>query len=175
MSVVWQAVDEVLERPVAVKVLSVRLSRDAAASERLRQEAKAIARLTHPHIASVYDFGEWIDPIGQRVPFVVMELLSGQTLNDRLTQERLSVEEALRIGADVASALAAAHEQDLVHRDIKPSNIMLCRSGAKVFDFGISAMVGVPEDSGISSPIFGTPSYMAPERLTGDKVVAASD
>jgi serine/threonine protein kinase len=175
MSVVWQAFDEILERPVAVKVLSIRLSRDAVAEERLRQEAKAIARLAHPRVASVYDFGEWTDPIGQRVPFVVMELLSGQTLNERLSSGRLPIDEAQRIGADVAAALAAAHEQGLVHRDIKPSNIMLCRSGAKVFDFGISAMVGVPEDSGIHSPIYGTPSYMAPERLTGDTVVAASD
>src|SRR5262245_8515547 len=174
MAVVWRAVDEVLDRQVAVKVLVAQFAGAADSRARVLAEARAAARLTHPHVAAVYDYGESFTARGEVVAFVVMELLTGRSLNQRIKQGRVPTASALRICAQVASALAAAHAQGLVHRDVKPGNVMLTRDGAKVVDFGIAAVAGDPDirDGGL---VVGTPEYLAPERLSGDTVIAASD
>ncbi|WP_309227161.1 protein kinase domain-containing protein [Micromonospora thermarum] len=170
MSTVWRAHDEVLERDVAVKVLT---ATDPAARWRIRAEAKAAARMSHPNLTNVYDFGE--SPLaGDRVPFVVMELLTGTTLARRLTTGPLPPRDALRVCADVAAGLAAAHAQHLVHRDVKPENVMLTPTGAKVLDFGIAAGVGQPEID-VEGRLLGTPAYTAPERLAAGEVLSAAD
>ncbi|MFG1896604.1 serine/threonine-protein kinase [Micromonospora zamorensis] len=170
MSAVHRAYDEVLERDVAVKVL---VATDHNARQRIRGEAKAAARLSHPHVTSVYDFGESsVD--GAQVPFVVMEMLGGHTLEQRLAAGPLPPRAGLRVCAQVASALAAAHGQDLVHRDIKPGNVMLTPTGAKVLDFGIAAAAGESEID-FEGRLLGTPAYLAPERLEAGEVLPACD
>jgi hypothetical protein len=175
MSVVYRARDEVLGRPVAVKVLAAAYASDDLSRRRIRAEAQAVARLSHPNITDVYDFGESVDEDGERVPYIVMELLPGLTLAQRLAEGPLRPRAGIRICAEVAAALAAAHAGDLVHRDVKPANVVLTPVGAKVLDFGIAAAVGQPDEIDNSSPVFGTPAYLAPERLTGQEVLAASD
>ncbi|MGW3887456.1 serine/threonine-protein kinase [Micromonospora chokoriensis] len=170
MSAVHRAYDEVLERDVAVKVL---VASDAGARQRIQGEARAAARLSHPHVTSVYDFGESsVD--GVQVPFVVMELLGGHTLEQRLAAGPLPPRAGLRVCAEVASALADAHARGLVHRDIKPGNVMLTPKGAKVLDFGIAAAAGDSEID-FEGRLLGTPAYLAPERLEAGEVLPACD
>src|SRR5437016_6107055 len=123
MSVVWRAYDEVLSRQVAVKVLAAKLVEDPESRQMIRAEAQAAARLSHPHVTGVYDYGESTADDGSPVPYVVMELVDGRTLEDRLSRGPLPWRVALRIGAEVAAALAAAHARGLVHRDVKPANV----------------------------------------------------
>jgi serine/threonine protein kinase len=174
MSVVWKAHDQLLNRSVAIKVLAGLEATEPAARLRIRAEAQAAAQLWHPNVTNVYDYGEAGTETGNCVPYVVMELLPGRTLSQRLADGPLPPRAALRICAEVASALAAAHARGLVHRDVKPSNVMLTPSGAKVVDFGLAAVVGQTEidDDG---ELRGTPAYLAPERLTGGEVTPASD
>ncbi|MDI6098645.1 serine/threonine-protein kinase [Actinoplanes sp. NEAU-A12] len=175
MSVVWRGYDEILGRDVAVKVLSPRLAEDRTFRDRLRQEALAAARLCHPHITGIHDFGE--APISERltVPYVVMELNDGESVGARLgRQGSLDWREAVLITVEVASALATAHARGLVHRDITPANVMLTGSGAKIVDFGISAVVG-QRDAAADGSLLGTPAYLAPERLGGSAVSPATD
>ncbi|MEU4621795.1 protein kinase [Actinoplanes sp. NPDC023801] len=175
MSVVWRGYDEILGRDVAVKVLSPRLAEDRTFRDRLRQEALAAARLCHPHITGIHDFGE--APISDRltVPYVVMELNDGESIGARLgRQGSLDWREAVMIAAEIASALATAHARGLVHRDITPANVMLTGSGAKIVDFGISAVVG-QRDAAADGSLLGTPAYLAPERLSGAVVSPATD
>ncbi|MET0424325.1 MAG: protein kinase [Actinoplanes sp.] len=171
MAVVWRAQDVVLGRPVAVKLLAARYAEDEQSRARIRDEARAAAALSHPNIAQVYDYGEAThsDP---PLPYVVMELINGPTLQQRVAAGPLPPRTVFRICGEVAAALAAAHADGLVHRDIKMANIMVTATGAKVVDFGIAAAVGrsAPEEM-----LVGTPAYLAPERLTGDAVVPASD
>ncbi|SCF42806.1 Serine/threonine protein kinase [Micromonospora mirobrigensis] len=173
MGVVWRAHDRVLDREVAVKVLSGQYAEDPVARQRVLAEARAAARLSHPHVGGVYDYGESVSDAGDPVPFVVMELLPGRTLAQRLKRGPVSVESALRICAEIASALAAAHAQGLVHRDVKPANVMLTANGARVVDFGLAAAVGQVEEA--TGQLLGTAAYLAPERLSDDPVVAESD
>jgi serine/threonine-protein kinase len=172
MSVVWRAYDEVLGRPVAVKLLGPRFAADPASRERIRAEARAAARLNHPYITDVYDYGESPSDSG-RVPFVVMELVDGVPLSDRLRGDPLPWRFATEVCAQVAAALAAIHARGLVHRDVKPANIMLTAAGAKIVDFGISAVAG--DRSERPGQVYGTPAYLAPERLEGGPADAASD
>jgi serine/threonine protein kinase len=175
MSVVWRGFDEVLGRQVAVKVLPPSTSADPSFRRRLRAEAQAAARLSHPHITNVYDYGEATTVDGEPVPFVVMELVDGESLAAVLTRARtLPWNTAVRISADVAAALAAAHARGIVHRDVTPANVMLTASGAKVVDFGISALIG-ENDTDPDGSLLGTPAYLAPERLEGGQVSPATD
>ncbi|WP_433650075.1 protein kinase domain-containing protein [Micromonospora zamorensis] len=174
MSVVWRAWDRVLERAVAVKVLAGAQAAAGGARQRIQAEARAAAGLWHPHVTSVYDYGEHIDAAGRQVSYVVMELLPGQTLSQRLAAGPLPPAAAMRTCAQVAEALAAAHERNLVHRDIKPSNVMLTPAGVKVVDFGIATTVGRPELEA-DGQLLGTAAYLAPERLAGGTVLPASD
>ncbi|WP_327003834.1 protein kinase [Dactylosporangium sp. NBC_01737] len=161
MSVVWRAYDEVLGRAVALKRIS-----DVQHRERILAEARAAALLSHPHIAQVHDFGHTDDG----APFVVMELVSGRSLQDAGV---LPVGEVVRLGAQLADALAAVHARGLVHRDVKPANVMLTPGGAKLVDFGITAVAGDHADA--ADQILGTPEYLAPERLRGDPTTPATD
>lgn len=174
MSVIWRARDEVLDRVVALKVLAPSLAADARFRDLVRAEARSAAQLVHPHVTSVHDYGETIGPDGAITSFVVMELLTGEELEYRLTEGPLPWPEAVEIGAQVAEALAAAHRLGIVHRDITPANVMMTPTGAKVLDFGIATHVGAPdedEDGGT----FGTPAYVAPERLDGAPAQPATD
>ncbi|MFI5838104.1 protein kinase [Catenuloplanes sp. NPDC051500] len=180
MSEVWRAADETLGRAVAVKILSGTAAEDPLLRAAIRREARAAARMTHPHAMRVYDYGEF--PTGEAVlPYIVMELVEGATLADRLTDgPPLPWRAAARMAAEISAALADAHRLGVVHRDIKPANVMLTQSGAaKVLDFGIATLVNAD-----SSPITGsfasgrtggteildgwlagTPPYAAPELL----------
>ncbi|MFG1898956.1 protein kinase domain-containing protein [Micromonospora carbonacea] len=174
MSVVWRGYDEVLGRQVAVKVLASRLASDRAFRHRLRAEAQAAARLCHPNITNVYDYGE-SEQVGQTVPYVVMELVDGGPLSARLGRDgTLPWREAVTIGAEVTSALATAHARGVVHRDVTPGNVMLTSTGVKVVDFGISALAGESE-KGADGTLLGTPAYLAPERLDNGQVSPATD
>ncbi|MFG3642997.1 protein kinase [Micromonospora sp. NPDC047762] len=174
MSVVWRAWDRVLERGVAVKVLAGAQAAARGARQRVQAEARAAAGLWHPHVTSVYDYGEHTDAAGRQVSYVVMELLPGETLSERLAAGPLPPTVAMRTCAQVAEALAAAHERKLVHRDIKPSNVMLTPAGVKVVDFGIATTAGRPELEA-DGQLLGTAAYLAPERLAGGTVLPASD
>ncbi|MET8039889.1 serine/threonine-protein kinase [Micromonospora sp. NPDC005215] len=174
MSVVWRGYDEVLGRQVAVKVLASRLASDRAFRHRIRIEAQAAARLCHPNITNVYDYGE-SEQVGLTVPYVVMELVDGTSLASRLGREsQLPWREAVTIGAEVSSALTIAHARGVVHRDVTPGNVMLTSTGVKVVDFGISALVGESE-KGPDGTLLGTPAYLAPERLDNGQVSPATD
>jgi serine/threonine-protein kinase len=166
MSVVWRGYDEVLGRPVAVKLLAAEWATDADFRGRVRGEARAAARLSHPHITNVYDYGE----AGDGTPFVVMELVDGQSLAHRLAAGPLPWRSATRVAAQVASALAAAHAHGVVHRDITPANVMLSRAGAKVVDFGIAAAIGQRDGQ-----VVGTPAFLAPEQRAGAPALPATD
>ncbi|WP_229715713.1 serine/threonine-protein kinase [Mangrovihabitans endophyticus] len=175
MSVVWRGFDEVLGRQVAVKVLPPSTSADPSFRRRLRAEAQAAARLSHPHITGVYDYGEATTVDGEAVPYVVMELVDGESLAAVLARtRRLPWSAAVRISAEVSAALAAAHARGIVHRDVTPANVMLTPSGAKVVDFGISALIG-ENDIDPDGSLLGTPAYLAPERLEGGQVSPATD
>ncbi|WP_020522115.1 serine/threonine-protein kinase [Catelliglobosispora koreensis] len=162
MAEVWRALDTVLGRTVAIKALDGRLAADASLRESARQEARAAARLSHPNITAIHDFAEHVLADGRVVPYLVLELLAGETLAQRLAKGPLPWAEASAVLTQIGSALAAAHAHGVVHQDIKPSNIMLTPSGAKILDFGIAAIRGRDSTPGWTS---GTPAYAAPERL----------
>ncbi|MEV6847933.1 protein kinase [Actinoplanes sp. NPDC051411] len=173
MAVVWEARDEVLGREVAVKVLAGVHVGDPQSRELIRQEARAAAALSHPNIAQVHDYGETSTPDGV-FPFVVMELVRGDTLLSRASRSPVSPAFAMRVCGEVAAALAAAHSEGIVHRDVKPANVMLAPTGAKVVDFGIAAAIA-PGRTDEHFEVLGTPAYLAPERLISDVVEPASD
>ena len=160
MGEVFRAVDTRLGRAVAVKVSHERFS------DRFEREARAIAALNHPHICTLHDVGP---------DYLVMEYLEGETLAERLRRGKLSMEETLRYGGQIASALAAAHGKGIIHRDLKPGNIMLVQSGAKVLDFGLAKMDQDDAPLTASHAVMGTPGYMAPEQREGKPADARTD
>ena len=166
MAQIWQAADELLGRPVAIKL--------PTGPQVAWREARMAAKLSHPGIAAVHDYREAVRADGTVAPFVVMELLAGETVAARLVRETFTWQEAARVGAAVADALASAHQGGVVHRDIKPGNVMLTPTGVKILDFGISATAGEPDDDD-SGATFGTPAYVAPERLDGLPAEPATD
>jgi eukaryotic-like serine/threonine-protein kinase len=170
MGEVWEADDTVLGRRVALKVLVEELAADKRATRRFVREARATARLTHPNVARVYDFGR-----DGEAPFLVMELLQGETLADRLADGPLPPAEAARIAASVADALDAAHQLGIVHRDVKPANVMLTPAGdVKVMDFGIAAAADETHST-TGSGLYATVAYVSPERAAGEPATPASD
>ncbi|MEU8009459.1 serine/threonine-protein kinase [Micromonospora parva] len=173
MSEVWRGDDEVLGRPVAIKVLAGQFATDPQLRATIQREARAAARLTHPHVTQVYDYAEATLADGVVVPYLVMELVDGHNLADRLRSGPMPWPEAVRVAGHIAAALAAAHRIGVVHRDVKPGNVMLTDTGAKVLDFGIAALGGLDSQSG--EPVMGTPAYFAPERLTAGPPDPASD
>ncbi|WP_326764123.1 serine/threonine protein kinase [Streptomyces sp. NBC_01591] len=172
MGEVWRAADEVLGRAVAVKLL-LGDHADESATARFRLEAQTAARLSHPHLVAVFDFGAWEDRF-----YLVMELVEGRSLGDLLTaEERLGAGQVARIAGQAAAGLAAAHRQGIVHRDIKPGNLMLDAEGSvKIGDFGIAQFVDDPSAAlTTTGQIVGTSLYLAPERALGRTAGAASD
>ena len=173
MSVVWKATDEVLRRPVAVKILARDFAYDLARATVLT-EAQAVAQLSHTNICNVFDYGESLQPDGRMVPYIVMELLTGPSLQERIKDGPVAPLEAIKIAAEVAAGLAAAHTHGVVHRDVKPGNVILTSGGAKVIDFGIAASTGT-SDVEPDGSIRATLSCVAPERLLGGTVLPPSD
>ncbi|WP_157522778.1 serine/threonine-protein kinase [Herbidospora cretacea] len=163
MSVIWKAFDQSLQRTVAIKLLDSSLDENTPGRELIRREARATARLIHPDAIEVYDYGETVTPRGRLAAYVVMRLLEGRSLADRLSDGPLPWEEAAATAARLALVLAAAHERGIVHRDVTPENVLLTPEGAKLLDFGIAAFAGEADDDLVKD--FGTPPYVAPERL----------
>ncbi|MBP1596355.1 MAG: serine/threonine protein kinase with repeat [Acidobacteria bacterium] len=181
MGVVYRALDENLGRDVAVKVLHREVMHDSDRLSRFEREAKAIARLAHPNILSIFDFGH-----EGGVAFAVTEILEGETLRQRLSRERLHWRKAVSIAASIAEGLAAAHAKGITHRDIKPENIFLTADGrVKILDFGLARLslpvVTDPMAPTASIPgmgggvVMGTINYMSPEQLRGEKADTRSD
>ena len=171
MGAVWHAVDELLDRHVALKVIRPELMSRPGLAERFRSEAIVLARLQHPCIAALYGLEKRGDEY-----VMVMEFVDGQTLDDRLANEgALSWPEATRITRAVLDALDHAHESGVIHRDIKPANVMITRAGrVKVMDFGIARLVGAQRQTRTGAAV-GTPSYMSPEQLLGQEVDGRAD
>jgi Tol biopolymer transport system component len=189
MGEVYRARDTRLARDVAIKVLPQHLSSNPEVRARFEREAKTVSSLNHPNICTLFDVGREGD-----TDFLVMELVDGETLAQRITRGPLPAAEALRIGGQIADALDRAHRAGVIHRDLKPGNVMLTRSGAKLMDFGLAratGLAGAPSSgSGMatmtysptaSAPltaegtIVGTFQYMAPEQLEGKETDARSD
>ncbi|MFE9694582.1 serine/threonine-protein kinase [Micromonospora sp. NPDC005806] len=174
MSEVWRAHDLVLDRTVAVKLISPGLDEEATSVERIRAEARSAARLVHPNVASVHDFGTSTAPDGREVPYIVMELAEGETLAAHLRDGPLDWRIAVRVCAEVSAALAAAHAHDIVHRDVKPANVILTPAGVKVLDFGIATSPGAVDHTP-DGMVVGTPAYLAPEQLDRLPATPAAD
>jgi serine/threonine-protein kinase len=177
MGVVYCARDLHLERDVALKVLPAGALADEAARKRFRKEALTLSRLNHPHIAAVYDFDSQ-----EGVDFLVMELVPGRPLSERLAAGPLPEPEIRALGAQIAEALEAAHERGVVHRDLKPANILLGERGqVKVLDFGLAKLVHPGSGADLTRSLtevgvaVGTLPYMAPEQLLGRAVDARAD
>jgi len=182
MGEVYRATDTRLNRTVAIKVLPPHFSDNPEMKERFDREAQAIAALNHPHICTLHDVGR-----KDGTDYLVMEFLEGETLAQRLERGPLPLDEALKIGIEIADALDKAHRQGVVHRDLKPANIMLTRTGSKLLDFGLAKLktVGVQSSTLSTLPtnvnvtaqgtILGTLQFMAPEQLEGREADARTD
>jgi Tol biopolymer transport system component len=182
MGEVYRARDTRLGRDVAIKVLPSHLSSDPDLKARFEREAKAISALSHPHICHLYDIGAQ-----DGTDYLVMELLDGETLADRLKKGPLPLKQALQYGIEIAEALEKAHNNGIVHRDLKPGNVMLTKSGAKLLDFGLAkpvpnvatapsgSMATMSKPLTVEGMIVGTFQYMAPEQLQGRDADARSD
>lgn len=178
---VFRARDTRLDRSVAIKVLPSEFASNTQLKLRFEREAKSISQLNHPHICTLYDVGSHAG-----VEYLVMELIEGETLADRITRGALALADVLKLGAQIAEALHAAHRAGIVHRDLKPGNIMITKAGAKLLDFGLAK----PGGAVLSSPdapteqqkpltaegtLLGTFQYMAPEQLDGLEADARTD
>ncbi len=190
MGEVYRGRDTRLDRTIAIKVLSARLADRPDLQKRFEREARAISKLSHPHICTLYDIGQQ-----EGVDFLVMEYLDGETLSHRLQRGPLSIEQTLKYGIEIGEALEAAHRQGIVHRDLKPGNVMLTKAGAKLMDFGLAKLAEQPapveetlsemaEAPTLASRerslteegvIIGTFQYMAPEQLEGKEADARTD
>jgi Tol biopolymer transport system component len=190
MGEVFRATDTRLGREVAIKVLPQHLSANAEVRARFEREAKTVSSLNHPHICTLFDVGREAD-----TDYLVLELVDGETLAQRLEKGALPAAEVLRLGGQIADALDRAHRAGVIHRDLKPGNVMLTRSGAKLMDFGLARATGMAGPAGgsgvtvaaltqsptVASPltaegtIVGTFQYMAPEQLEGKDADARSD
>ena len=186
MGEVYKAKDTRLGRDVAIKVLPSHLSASPELRHRFEREAKAISQLTHPHICTLHDVGS-----EGGVDFLVMELLEGQSLADRLEKGPLPPEQVVKFGIEIAGALDRAHRAGIVHRDLKPGNVMLTKSGVKLLDFGLAKIAAatepladvssLPTQAAPSRPltekgtVMGTFQYMAPEQLEGKEADSRTD
>jgi eukaryotic-like serine/threonine-protein kinase len=171
MSTVYRAFDPTLERWVAIKLMHRDISRDPDQLERFRREARAAARLNHPHLVTVIDAGE-----DDGTPYIVFEYVEGETLKERIRRMgRLPVPEAVAYAIEIGRALSCAHSHRFVHRDVKPQNVLIDAEGrAKVTDFGIARSLEV---HGLTAPgrVLGTTDYVSPEQALGQDVTEQSD
>jgi eukaryotic-like serine/threonine-protein kinase len=184
MSTVYRAFDTVLERPVAIKLMHREIAADADQLERFRRESRAVAQLSHPHIVTVIDAGEEPDAeypeAGQgappATPYIVFEYVDGETLKELIRRRGpLQITEAIAYAIEIARALGAAHEHQIVHRDVKPQNVLLTEEGiAKITDFGIARTL-TEQGLTIDGRVLGTTDYVSPEQALGHKVTAPSD
>jgi len=169
MGVVYRARDQKLKREVAIKVLPKGMVADNVARKRLKREARSLSRLNHPNVEILYDFDTF-----RGIDFIVVEYVQGETLHDRIDGGPLPESEVLGIGVQIAAALEAAHECDVVHRDLKPANVLVTDKGlVKVLDFGVAKARwregdSVTSDFVDSIAVVGTLPYMAPEQLEGN-------
>ncbi|MGA9815115.1 MAG: serine/threonine-protein kinase, partial [Terriglobales bacterium] len=181
MGEVYRAHDSRLDRTVAIKVLPASFSADRDRMQRFAQEARAAAALNHPNILSIFDIGDQ-----QGSPYVVSELLEGETLRERLRSGPLSSRKAIDYALQVARGLAAAHEKGIVHRDLKPENLFITNDGrVKILDFGLAKLLMPEAPSGADAPtlhavtepglIMGTVGYMSPEQVRGQAADQRSD
>jgi hypothetical protein len=174
MATLWRAVDEQLDREVAVKLLRPQFGADPGFTARFKQEARSAGQLSHPNIVSVYDYGT--DP-ADAAQFIVMQLVDGEDLAAILRDRgRLTINDAVRVAAEVASALEAAHRRGIVHRDVKPGNILITDGDrtVKVTDFGIARAVSDASMT-VTGTTLGSVHYFSPEQARGDNVTGASD
>jgi serine/threonine protein kinase/tetratricopeptide (TPR) repeat protein len=191
MGEVYRATDTKLGRDVAIKVLPANISRDAQSLARFEREAKALAALNHPHIAGIYGFDA-----AQGTHFLVLELVEGETLSERLRRGPLPLKESLALARQIAEAIQEAHEKGIIHRDLKPGNVKITPNGrVKVLDFGLAKMEQsvrseaesasalaadpdaptVPADRTQPGAVMGTPAYMSPEQARGQEVDKRTD
>src|SRR5579864_4347968 len=188
MGEVYRARDVRLNRHVAIKILPSHFSGNPELKSRFEREARTLSSVSHPHICHLYDVGSQGD-----VEFLVMELVEGETLADRLKRGPLPFDELIRMATEIADALAKAHRLGIIHRDLKPSNIMLTKNGTKLMDFGLAKSTAGRADgpfatggatATLQSPatpissvgtVVGTIHYMAPEQLEGKEADARSD
>jgi serine/threonine-protein kinase len=171
MGEVFRAQDPVLNREVAIKTISATLSADNDLRKRFHREAQAAARLNHPNIITVFDYGEEAGII-----YMAMELLEGADLKDIIRQSLLpTLEDKLDVMEQVADGLGFAHGRDIIHRDLKPGNIHIQPNGqVKIMDFGL-ARLGTTADMTRTGVVMGTPNYMAPEQVKGEKADSRAD
>jgi hypothetical protein len=184
MSTVYRAFDTVLERPVAVKLMHREIAADADQLERFRREARSVAQLSHPHVVTVIDAGEEL-PQGrgragvngaEAAPYIVLEYVDGETLKDVIRREGpLEIPQAIAYAIEIARALGAAHERQIVHRDVKPHNVLISEEGgAKITDFGIARTLS-EEGLTVAGRVLGTTDYVSPEQALGQPVTGQSD
>jgi serine/threonine-protein kinase len=171
MSTVYRALDETLQRKVAIKLMNREVTSDSDELERFRREARAVAQLSHPHIVGVIDAGE-----DEGRPYIVFEYVEGETLKERIRRAgRLPIPEAVAYAIEIARALGCAHEHHIVHRDVKPQNVLIDEEGsAKVTDFGIARSLN---EDGLTADgrVLGTTDYVSPEQALGRPVTGQSD
>jgi len=175
MGEVYKARDARLDRTVAIKILTASLASDRQFRERFEREARALSRLTHPHICTLYDVGR-----ESETSFLVMEYVEGETLDRVISRGPMPLDQALKIASEIAGALDSAHRVGIVHRDLKPGNIMLARDGVKLLDFGVAKFTSPVADSRedtltVAGALIGTVQYMAPEQLLAGHVDARTD
>jgi serine/threonine-protein kinase len=188
MSNVYRAFDTVLERPVAIKLMHREIAADSDQLERFRREARSVAQLNHPHVVTVIDAGEEpaTDGFGQRqgggtatevgTPYIVLEYVDGETLKQVIRREGpMDIPQALAYAIEIARALGAAHERQIVHRDVKPHNVLISEEGgAKITDFGIARTL-TEEGLTLAGRVLGTTDYVSPEQALGEPVTGQSD
>ncbi|HTA44891.1 MAG TPA: protein kinase [Bryobacteraceae bacterium] len=160
MGTVYRATDTRLDRPVAIKISS------GLFDKRFEREARAISSLNHPHICTLHDIGP---------DYMVMEMVEGETMAARIRKGALPVSDVLRYGAQIAGALAAAHDKNITHRDLKPANVMITKNGVKVLDFGLAKCSTHDGTLTGTGAVMGTPAYMAPEQLEGKEADTRTD
>jgi serine/threonine protein kinase len=175
MSTVYRALDETLQRQVAIKLMNREVASDSDQLVRFRREARAVAQLSHPHIVGVIDAGDDQDPTHPR-PYIVFEFVDGETLKERIRRlGRLPIAEAVAYAIEIARALGAAHAAHIVHRDVKPQNVLIDVEGSpKITDFGIARTL---DEEGLTADgrVLGTTDYVSPEQALGQHVTGQSD
>jgi serine/threonine protein kinase len=172
MGEVWRAEDTKLLRQVAIKILPEQLAKDPEWKDRFLREARTVAQLNHPNIATIYSIDQQGDTL-----FIAMELIEGDSLSTVISRGPMIPADAVRVAVHVADGLSEAHTKGIVHRDIKPDNIILSPRFVKVLDFGIAKQVGGTADPGLTQGgmVLGTPHYMSPEQALGRAVDARTD